>query len=165
MQRLAYTKFVTADTTFLPLEDALAINAGAKVIRGDVEWRQMPDKNSNVFHASFVVFNQKSETIPGQCKYLYTVYTLVGATTKRRSFQVEVVPPDRIKHRENGVAVSGPHQHVAEKFFPVDDDARNLGCAHCLEWFNYFCRKTNISHEGGFFEPDPPHPQTNFQFL
>lgn len=160
-----------ADTSpFLTNDEATAIIAMAKIVHGEMEWKNSPP-GSKLYGASAVIYDSSGATIPGltmelfyhrtivpgQYKFIFTLFTLRG-TKKLRSFQVEVIPPDRIKHRENGVPISGPHEHVAEAGFKVDEEANSFGEDH-EKWFHYFLKKANITYNGKYGEPDPPDPQ------
>lgn len=156
--------------SFLDTNEATAINAVPKFINDDVEWKNLP-LGSQIFGASMMVCGGDGATIPGltveldysrsivpgQYKFKLTLFVLRG-TKKLRSLQVEVIPPERVKHRENGVPIAGPHEHVGEKGFPVDEEAISFGTDY-QKWFQYFLKKANITYKGKYSEPDPPNPQ------
>jgi len=146
-------------------DEARAIIAMPKAIHGNVEWKNNPT-SSAFFKATFVVYDEKGATIPGltvelnyrhsnvanECNHKFTIFKLKG-NRPLRAYQVEVYPASRQSHRENGVAVFGPHQHIGEQYEPINDVSA-LTCAEYAGWMRKFFGLANIKFTGTYSPPE-----------
>lgn len=145
-------------------DEIQAIISLEKFLLGDLLWKETPS-GSAFSQASFNIFNLKEETIPGltvelsyregviksECKYMFTLFAL-RPPKKTRIYQLEVVPLNKISHKENGEKWYGPHQHFGEKAVEIPE-AKYLKCGDHESWFKVFLRIANISHSGKYLPP------------
>ena len=153
------------ESAAIPEAEARAIIAMPKAILGNVEWKNNPT-GSAFFKATFVVYDENGATIPGinvelsyrhsnvanECNHKFTVFKVKG-TRPLRAYQIEVYPPTRQSHRENGVAVFGPHQHIGEKYEPIAGVAA-LTCADYESWMQEYFGRANIKFAGNYSPPE-----------
>ena len=126
--------------------------AQAKHVAQDLRWAP---RSNHAGHqvCSAPVFDDGGVAIPGlsvslevraplvaaSCLYQFTLFKLLHGQ-RRRVYQLEVVPAHKLSHREPGVELYGPHEHVAEATQAVQDPAVHCGdWAACYEWFRRRC--------------------------
>lgn len=143
----------------LTLSNAQSTIALPKYIDGNVVWINSP-QNSRFFSAFFDVLNNQGETIPGLtvdihfrkgaiglCNYKFGLFKF-SEGKKLRAYQIEVYPPDQQSHKEIGLTLFGPHQHIGPNAETIPELA-HLGCENDTDWFHEFLRRANIEHKGG----------------
>lgn len=152
----------------IPNQDALAIIGLPKTIVGDVTWLQTPPEGET-FIAFFNLYDESGATIPtlsvelmyrrgtikGECKSTFTIFKF--APPKTRAYQLEVIPEDKIGHRENGAPWKGPHKHIGDKREQVHP--MGLRCDDHDKWFAFFLKDAQITHNGKWQPPEPPDAQ------
>lgn len=135
-----------------------------KTFRGELELTVKPQNNR--YHVcEFRVEDDEMATIPKiivavslrvgfipeECLYNFTVFWQDGGR-KYRAYQLEVCPPGKRSH--NGGKASpdcyGPHEHVGGH---VEEVSLDLGCPDHQQWFEWFCKRVNLTVEGSICPP------------
>ena len=84
------------------------------------------------------------------CKYTFTIFAFHAGGTRKRAYQLEVIPIDERGH--NGTAPCyGPHEHTGVKVEEVR--VSHLDCRHPDKWFRVFLDRANIGYGGRYIGP------------
>jgi hypothetical protein len=156
----------------IPYQETMALIGLPKTIIGDVAWQQSPTE-SELFTADFNFWDEAGATIPGltlrlmyrrgiikgECKSTFTIFKFVPP--KLRAYQLEVIPDEKIGHREAGVPWKGPHKHIGDKAVQVHP--MGYRCDDHEQWFRYFLTDAEIKHNGNWKPPQPPDAQFSLE--
>ena len=89
-----------------------------------------------------LVFEVKAPIHVNACLYQFTVLKLTHGL-RQRAYQLEVLPREKCGHRGLSGAINGPHEHVGEAVYAVDDPTVScMDWAGCLAWF---CTRCNLA--------------------
>jgi hypothetical protein len=148
-------------------EEVNAIIDRSKAMTGDLEWNERPNE-SLILVAGSNLLDEVGATIPGltvelfyrrtvvrgEYRYLFTMFQLKG-NKKLRAYQIEVVPPEKQSHVEDGEIWFGPHQHFGERAAKFLNGEAVYGNDH-EAWFHTFLAVAKIQFPGKYYPPEPP---------
>jgi hypothetical protein len=100
-----------------------------------------------------VELTYRHSMVPNDCNHKMTLFLVRGAR-RLRTFQFEIFPASRMSHKQDGTPIYGPHQHVGEKYEPIDG-ASILTCADYELWMREFFGRANIAFTGKYSPPEP----------
>lgn len=73
-------------------------------------------------------------------KYLFTLFK-VKDNTKQRAYQIEIRPRNRKASTHNGVVIYGPHEHLGDDVFQLDE---GIDVDDFDTWLSIFCDKVKL---------------------
>lgn len=92
----------------------------------------------------------KRPIVVDRCQYEFGVFFLERGV-RRRVYQLNVTPHNKLSHNAISGPIYGPHQHIGDSVEVVADP--NVQCGNFELAFRFFCQRINLTFTGQLNSP------------
>lgn len=139
-------------------DQALQLMAMPKLCSASLAWSQR-DNHVGLLLASAQPEDETGAILPGltlqleikrpivvdRCLYELGLFLLEHGV-RRRVYQLNVSPANKRSHNGPLGPMYGPHEHVGNRVYPIDDP--DVACGRLDVAFDFFCRRINLTFSG-----------------
>lgn len=154
---------IVSVNTDLPETEARRFLAIEKILVDEIAWERSPEQGTQMIFSAGLCDKSGASIqgltvelafrVPAQfddCKYTFTIFAFRGGGSRKRAYQLEVIPIEERGH--NGVnRCYGPHEHIGTSVGEVR--VGHLDCRNHDKWFRVFLDRANIGYGGRYIGP------------